>query len=345
MTPRPDQTAVWGDAVGAPAVLARFLAVPEGLDDAAAALARPRVRRLVVTGNGAAHYVGLVLWTAALEGSGPGPEVVAVPAGLVARGRFHWRDGDALLVVSSSGELRDAVEAVDTGVPRPLAVLTSTPGSTLGRAADERIVVPVQRQESDTHTQAYLGNVLAALALLARMRDDRTLEAALDAAPGAVAGGLDGAQAWAAAATADLAAPPAATAFGSGTAWPAALETALLAKEVAGVPTEGMETREGATSGMYALAHDHLVLSLPGGGAVVGPGSDPLQDEAERVCAATGATVLQVPGGATADRRLAPLTTFPAALALALHIAAARGVDPDRPPWATAYHATARRRP
>ena len=36
--------------------------------------------------------------------------------------------------------------------------------------------------------------------------------------------------------------------FGSGPAWAAALEAALLLKEVSGMPAEGVETRRGATS-------------------------------------------------------------------------------------------------
>lgn len=358
----PEQTEVWRDALGAPAVLERLLDERDGIAAVAGALSGRR--RLVVTGNGAAYYVALALWAAALHGTPSGPDVVAVPAGLLARGRFRWRDGDAALVVSSSGELRDAIEAVDAGVPRPLTVLTATPESTLGRAADERVLVPVARQVSDTHTQGYLGNVLAALAVWARVSDDPALGAALEAAPAAVRDGLDRAPGWAAEAIVGLAPPPAATAFGPGPAWPAALEAALLCKEVAGIPTEGMEAREGATSGMYALAPGHLAISLPCGGAVAGPGSgeDPLLLEAERVCRGTGATVLRLPGGdarlpadarlpggdasgGSVDPRLAPVTTFPAALALALHLAALRGVDPDRPAWSAAYYATTRTHP
>ena len=44
------------------------------------ALAR-RARRIVVTGNGAAYYAALALWTAALQAP-QGPEVVALPAGV-----------------------------------------------------------------------------------------------------------------------------------------------------------------------------------------------------------------------------------------------------------------------
>ena len=71
--------------------------------------------------------------------------------------------------------------------------------------------------------------------------------------------------------------PRAAVVFGTGHGLVAASEAALLLKEVAGVPAEGMETREGATSGMYALGRDQLVLALP-------VGSDPIAEEAVEIC-------------------------------------------------------------
>ena len=80
-----------------------------------------------------------------------------------------------------------------------------------------------------------------------------------------------------------------AIAFGSGPAWAAALEAALLLKEVAGVPTEGVETREGATSAMMALGPGDLALSLPT------RADDELLAEAEEICAGQGARVLRAP--------------------------------------------------
>ena len=105
--------------------------------------------------------------------------------------------------------------------------------------------------------------------------------------------------------------PETAVVFGSGPGWAAALEAALLLKEVALVPAEGVETREGATSAMMALGPEPLALSLP-----AGVGDDPLLAEAEEICAGQGATVLRAPGGETADRRLAAVSAFPAAAAL-----------------------------
>jgi hypothetical protein len=61
-----------------------------------------------------------------------------------------------------------------------------------------------------------------------------------------------------------------------------------------------------------------------------------------QVCRATGATVLTLPGGPSGDRRVAALTTFPAALALAAALGARAGIDVDDPDWQTAYYATTR---
>ena len=88
---------------------------------------------------------------------------------------------------------------------------------------------------------------------------------------------------------------------------------------------------------MTGLLPGHLVLSLP-----TGP-SDPLVDEADMICARLGATVLRAPGGSESDRRLAAITTFPAALVLSVELALRGGHDPDAPDWIGLYYATARR--
>ncbi len=128
-----------------------------------------------------------------------------------------------------------------------------------------------------------------------------------------------------------------AVAFGSGPAWAAALEAALLLKEVAGIPAEGVETREGATSAMMALGPGALAVSL------AGAAEDPLLAEAEGICAGQGATVIRTPPPETGDRRLAAISNFPAAVALAGRLGVERGLDVDTPAWTEAYYRVSRR--
>lgn len=330
----PRETGLWRDVTELPSSLATTLDARDGVADVAAVLGSDRVRRVVASGNGAAYYVAVALWLASLE-SAAGPEVVAVPSGLLARGAFGWREGDAFLAVSSSGEFRDLVEAVDAGVPSPFAAVTATPGSTLGSRADARALVTVEHQRAVTHTQAFCGAVAVALAVWAEVTSDSALDSALRELPDVLERGVGGALAWAdEAAGADA---ETAVVFGGGPGWAAALEAALLLKEVAGMPAEGVETREGATSAMMALRPGALALSLPAGD------DDPLLAEAEEICAARGATVLRASGGEGVDRRLAAITTFPAAVALAARLGTARGVDVDRPAWTEAYYRVARR--
>jgi glutamine---fructose-6-phosphate transaminase (isomerizing) len=301
----------------------------EGTADVAALLRN--ARRVVASGNGAAYYVALALWLASLEADG-GPEVLAVPSGLLARGAFRWRRGDAFLAVSSSGGFRDLVEAVAEGAPRPYAAVTASPGSTLGRAAGAVALVTVRQQRAVTHTQAFCGAVAAALAVWADVTGDGALVDALRRLPESTAAAIADAERW----EPDLLDPPAVIAFGSGPGWAAALEAALLLKEVAGVPAEGVETREAATSAMMALRPGHLALSLPAGDA------DPLLDEAEEICRSRGAALLRAPAPTGLDRRLAAVTTFPAAAALGVRLGLERGLDVDEPAWTSAYYAVAR---
>src|SRR5438128_8735252 len=179
------ETGLWQDVSGLP----ESLAAREGVEDVAALLGAQGVRRIVATGNGAAYYVAVALWLASLEGSG-GPDVLAVPSGLVARGAFRWRPGDAFLAVSSSGEFRDLVEAVDAGAPRPYAAVTATPGSTLGRQAGALALVSVRNQRAVTHTQAFCGAVAAAVAFWAELTRDEALADALRRLPETTAAAL-----------------------------------------------------------------------------------------------------------------------------------------------------------
>jgi glucosamine--fructose-6-phosphate aminotransferase (isomerizing) len=329
-----DDTGLWRDVTELPSTLSETLDRRAERSEVAALIGGDDVRRIVASGNGAAYYVAVALWLASLDGKA-GPEVVAVPSGLLARGGFAWRPGDVFLAVSSSGEFRDLVEAVDGGAPTPYVAVTANADSTLGSRAGARALVSVPNQRAVTHTQAFCGAVAAALALWAELTGDRQLDAALGRLPGELERAIADARAW----VDGMSVTDAGTAvvFGGGPAWAGALEAALLLKEVSGIPAEGVETREGATSAMMALGPGALALSL------AGAAEDPLLAEAEEICAAQGAIVMRTPPPDTADRRLAAVSTFPAATALAARLGIERGLDVDRPAWTDAYYRVARR--
>jgi fructoselysine-6-P-deglycase FrlB-like protein len=331
-------SALWSDAGGLPDSLSESLGRADGHAEMATALADRSVRRLVVSGNGASWYAANAMWLAAL-GSAIGMEVLTVPAGILAVRGFHWRDGDFLLALSSSGSLRDLLETLDDPrLPRPFGVITADADSPLGRSADLRALVSVKQQRAVTHSQAFLGTLLVGLDLIGRLARDGGLRDAVAGVPELVSSQLAEAPGWAAEMLAGfpMLPPRAAVTFGTGAAWPAAQEAALLFKEVAAIPTEGVETREGATTGMYALDEHHLVISL-------GLSEDPLADEAAEVCAGRGAHVLRIPWPAGADLSVAAAAHFLQPLALAISLALAQGLDPDQPSWYAAYESTARR--
>lgn len=337
MTEEIRSTGVWQDVAEMPATLQATLDAATGFAEVVDLLKRKDVRRIVASGNGASYYVAQALWLAALEGDHNPVEVIAVPGGLIAKGLFRWRSGDALLAISSSGEFRDIIEAIEH--PRfrqPFAAVTATPDSTIAETARARALVQVASQRAVTHTQAFCGAVTACLAIWAEVADDRTLGRAVSGVPEVCERSLAMTERWADESFADMPTPSAAIAFGTGPAWAAALEDALLVKEIARVPCEGGETREGVTAAMTALLSDHLALSLP-------IRDDPLVGEAEEICRARGAHVLRAPGGVEADRRLCAIATFPAALALSVELALRAGWDADNPEWIATYYTTARR--
>jgi fructoselysine-6-P-deglycase FrlB-like protein len=335
-------TGLWADVRELPGALGDTLAAADGVAEAAELLRAGGVERIVATGNGAAYYVAHALWLASLESAAAGPPIVAVPCGIAVRDQFRWQPGDAVLAVSSSGEFRDVVEIAQRAAGRrPCVAITASAESSLATAATATVLQRVASQRAVTHTQALAGAYASGLALWAAITGDAELAAVVERTPEAAARAVAEAEAWAAEGGIgglDSAPPPAAAVVvGGGTAWAAALELALMLKEISRIPAEGVETREGATSAMFGLDRGHLMVSLD-------PAGDPLGDEAVRLCAAAGATTLRIPSHppAGADGRLAPITTLPAAAALSAELALAAGHDVDRPTWTDAYYETAR---
>lgn len=321
------ETGLWADVRELPGALSDTLAAADGVPEAAAQLRG--AERIVATGNGAAYYVAHALWLASLESRAAVP-IVAVPCGIAVRDGFRWQDGDAVLAVSSSGEFRDVVEIARRAAGRPCVAITAAADSSLATAATAVVLQRVASQRAVTHTQAVAGAYASGLALLAAVGENSELAGLLDTAGGAAERAVADAEAWAP----DVGTPAAAIAVGGGPAWAAALELALMLKEISRIPAEGVETREGATSASFGLERGHLMVSLD-------PEGDADGDEAVRLCAAAGAVTLRLPG-ADGDPRLAPITSLPAAAALSAELALASGHDVDRPAWTDAYYETAR---
>jgi fructoselysine-6-P-deglycase FrlB-like protein len=329
-------TGLWADVRELPGALATTLDAAEGVAEAAALLRDDHIDRVVAVGNGAAYYVAHALWLASLQSAGGArPALVAVPCGVAVRDDFRWRPSDAVLAISSSGEFRDVVAIARRQGAPPCVAITADAGSSLARAATATVRQHVDTQRAVTHTKALCGAYAIGLALWSAVVDDPELAETAAAAPGAAALAVAAAEDWAPEALAGRERPPAAIAVGGGTAWAAALELALMLKEISRIPAEGVETREGATSAMFGLDRGHLMVSLDVAG-------DPLGDEALRLCAATGADTLRLPAVGGADGRLAPITALPASAALAAELALAADHDVDHPTWTDAYHATAR---
>ena len=163
----------------------------------------------------------------------------------------------------------------------------------------------VPHQRAVTHTQAFCGAVVAALARVggahvrpgARQRAARLPEQVEATIAACTALGRRGGARWTS---------TTAIVFGSGPGWAAALEAALLLKEVAGIPAEGVETREGATSAMMALAARRLSRS-----ACRPAPTTRCSPRRRRPAPARGAPVLRAPGGRHRDRRLAAVSDLP----------------------------------
>jgi fructoselysine-6-P-deglycase FrlB-like protein len=240
------------------------------------------------------------------------------------------------LAVSTSGEFRDLIEVASKAGPRvPFYLVTAHRDSSLGRRAAAIASFALPANRAVTHTQDFCCAALTLLALWGQFTNDGDLIEAIEAAPQHCEASVRAAEDWADEAFEQLTLPTAAIVFGNGPAWAAAMESALLIKEVAQIPCEGLETREGATSAMTALGPDVLVLSLP-------TPADPFIDEAEAICRSTGAPLLRAAVEPGVDARLAAITCFPSAAALAIELALRKGCNPDNPSWVERYYLTAR---
>ncbi len=220
-----------------------------------------RFPRVVMTGMGASLFAlhptylalaaaGVPVW--AVETS----ELLGAGVGLIGPGALLW-------IVSQSGASAEVVALLD-GLPSPAPVVvgvTSDTASPLAARAD--VVLELHSGEEQTvGTRSYL-NTLAAHALVTATV--RAEDAQLDTAPDALQDYLDGFEAEVTA-LGERVRGPASFVIGRGASLAAVRTGALIIKEAAKVPFEGMSAAQFRHGPLELVGPEVDVLVLAGGG-------------------------------------------------------------------------------
>jgi glucosamine--fructose-6-phosphate aminotransferase (isomerizing) len=264
--------------------------------------------------------------------------------------------GNALVVgVSQSGQSPDVVGVVEAARRQGALTLaiTNTPGSPLSAAAEHVLDVAAGPERSVAATKTYTAELLA-VAMLSAALDDAEDEtgagstrgaggsalAALAGIPDALGRALD-AEPDAARIAADQAGLDRAVVLGRGFGYATAREWSLKLKEVAQLWADPYSAADFAHGPVALLAPGSAVFASIAAGrardallgplrtlvAEVGARTLVLSDDAE--ARAAGHWSLEVPAGL--PEWLAPIAAIVPAQLHAMHLALARGLDPEQP--------------
>jgi len=305
--------------------------------DLAQAIVRRRPRFAMIAARGSSDHAAIY-----------GKYLLEVEAGLVAAlaapsvysvyGRTPAARDALAIGISQSGQSPDVVATIE-GARRARALtlaVTNDPGSPLARAAELVLPLGVDPEQSVAATRTFTAELLALWLLVRDL-------AGGDPGP-ARRLGEDAAAALASAeralAAAALEGEREITVVGRGYGFPLALEVALKLREVSRRDAQGFSAAD--------LLHGPIVAVRPGAAAVVVGAAGPTVPSLLACAAALrarGARVVAIgddPELCRAGDLAIPVPSVPESLAviplavagqwLALRDAAARGVDPDRPP-------------
>ncbi|MDJ1006235.1 MAG: SIS domain-containing protein [Paracoccaceae bacterium] len=242
--------------------------------------------------------------------------------------------GAAGLSVSQSGASPDIVEmtkALRAGGGLTL-VLTNHPASPLAAEAEHVIDIAAGAETSVAATKTFVNSALAGLWLLAEVKGDAALLAAIEALPEAFGQATE--TDWSAVGAALT--PGSLYTLGRGPAWAISTEAALKFKEVCQLHGEGFSSAEVLHGPVSMVERGFPVLAFAAADA-----AEPTVAEVADAIAAKGATVFATSG---LVNRATPLPTVrtghwltdPLALIVSFYamierIAVARGLDPDEP--------------
>ncbi|MFB6839873.1 SIS domain-containing protein [Streptomyces sp. NPDC056361] len=263
--------------------------------------------RVAVVGCGTSYYMALA-YAELREQAGHG-ETDAFAASLFPADRHY----DRVVALTRSGTTTEVVTLLTRIRGRARVTALTADGTTpVADVSDSVIVLDYADEESVVQTRF----ATTALALLRAHLEHlgplpegvRTIAQAADDVERAIAAPLPG----------DMLAAEQITFLGVGWAYGLALEAGLKLREAAGAWTEAYPAME--------YRHGPISITAPGRGAwVFGPAPHGLGDDVAR----TGGAYVAESGGAPGD--LDPLADLVRAQRLAVHMAGARGLDPDRP--------------
>lgn len=327
-----------------PVVLARLLQDPTAQDtvrDVAEEL-RKRAPRLIITlARGSSDNA--VTFFAYLAAQTLGLPVASLPPSLLSVYAAPMQAGETLAVgVSQSGESSDVVEGLR--VLRRSGALTvalsNDPESSLTDVADYTLLQGAGLEQAVAASKTFSSQMLLLALLVAHWGEDKGLLEALSAVPEAMTALLDGSQDDLEEIAARLTHARSCYVLGRGLSYGPALETALKLKETCYVHAEAYSSAEfqhgpiAAVSPsdpvlMLALSDETETSNLGAAGKLRAADAElSVVSSSPALCAAASAAV-RLPAG------LHPATqAFVMVLAgqlLALHLATAKGLDPDAP--------------
>jgi glucosamine--fructose-6-phosphate aminotransferase (isomerizing) len=249
--------------------------------------------------------------------------------------------------ISQSGQSPDIVDSIAAARRQgaPTIAITNEPGSELAAAAEDVIDLGAGPELAVAATKTYTSELLAVATLVAaleaRIGPDAAREAALEAVPDALQAALKS-EAQADAVARHLASRDRVIVIGRGFEYATAREFALKLKELARVSADPYSTADFlhgplalvepgfpviavAPSGAAAADIDTLLVRL----GELGVERIVLSDRPKAIAAATLGIVL--PGGL--PDWLMPVAAIVPGQLVAMHLAIARGIDPEAPRW------------
>ncbi|HAT29461.1 MAG TPA: iron dicitrate transport regulator FecR [Janthinobacterium sp.] len=265
-----------------------------------------------------------------------GRVVASLPMSLLTLNKSPLQTRDTLTIaISQSGQSPDVVEPIRyfrEGGATTIALVNEI-DSPLAHAAEWAMPLHAGREQSVAATKSFITSLVAGARLVAHWQNDPELLAGLQALPDAL---REASRADWSAAIEVLAPAKNIMVVGRGISFPIALEAALKFKETSALQAEAFSGAE-IKHGPMALIEDGYPLLIF---ATRGPTQASLlqlaremRERGARVLLAAPADVaerdLTLPTAATPD--LDPIVAVQAFYVMAAKLAAARGMDPDRP--------------